>query len=261
VVVKTERMPVGFVGHGSPFNAVDDAKGAEWRAWAGSVPKPLAILVISAHWEAAPVTIGRTRRHDELFYDFYGFPEFMYALRYPAPGAPDVADRVEHLLSPHVRVAREESRPIDHGTWVPLLQMFPDADIPVLEISMPMLMTEDELYAMGRELSPLRDEGVFILGTGNLVHNLREISWEDVPPADYAVAFDRWVAGVLARRDHAALREWRNAAPEALHSHPSAEHYRPILVAAGASRDDGARFPVEGFEHRTIARRCVHLAP
>ena len=205
--MSAERMPVGFVGHGSPFNAVDDAKGAEWRTWAEGLPNPQAILVISAHWEASPVTIGRTRKHDELFYDFYGFPEFMYQLQYPAPGAPHLADRVEHLLSPHVPVTRQEARPIDHGTWVPLLQMFPRADIPVLEISMPMLMSEDELYALGRELSPLRAEGVFILGTGNLVHNLREISWEDVPPAGYAVAFDRWVAAVLARVRHVKSNE------------------------------------------------------
>jgi len=252
-------MPVGFVGHGNPLNVVMKERSAPWRRWAAAIPRPAAVLTISAHWEDAPVTFGSERDHDQLLYDFFGFPEFMYRLRYPAPGAPGLAERVEKLLAPHMPVARTERR-IDHGAWVPLLHMFPEADVPVLQISMPMLMTEAELYDLGGELAPLRDEGVFILATGNLVHDLRHANLaEDVAPPEYAVEFDRWVAAALDRRDDRALEDWREAAPDALRSHPSAEHYRPLLVAAGAARNEPARFPVEGFEHGTIARRCVQL--
>jgi 4,5-DOPA dioxygenase extradiol len=183
----------------------------------------------------------------------------MYRMRYPAPGAPALADRVEELVSPHAPVVRAD-RPVDHGAWVPLAHMFPEHDLPVLQISMPMDMTEEELYELGGELSPLRDGGVFILATGNLVHDLRhaDFAGDSAPPA-YAVAFDGWVRTALEHRDDRALEDWREAAPDALRSHPSAEHYRPLLVAAGAARSDTARFPVEGFEHATIARRCVQL--
>lgn len=255
----TTRMPVGFIGHGNPMNVADEEKTRPWREWGRSIPTPSAILTVSAHWEATPITLGRTVRHDELLYDFYGFPEWMYRLQYPAPGAPDLADRVEALLAPHTAVERQD-RPIDHGAWVPLIHLFPEADVPVLQVSMPMDMSEDELYDVGAELSPLRDEGVFILATGNLVHNLRAISPVDVKPPDYVVEFDHWVAGSLQRRDDNALLHWTERAPSPLLSHPSAEHYRPIVVAAGAARDDVARFPVDGYENGTVARRSVHFA-
>ncbi len=259
MAASVERMPVGFVGHGNPLNVVMKERAEPWREWARSLPRPKAVLAVSAHWEDAPVTIGRTRVHDELLYDFYGFPEFMYRLGYPAPGAPELADRVERLLSPHMPVVRGD-RPIDHGAWVPLIHMFPEADVPVLQISMPMHMSEQQLYELGGELSPLRNEGVFILATGNLVHNLRHANFmEDTAPPAYAASFDRWVATALERRDDRALENWMEAAPDPLRAHPSAEHYRPVLVAAGAARADTARFPVEGFEHGTIARRCVQL--
>ncbi|HEU4528798.1 MAG TPA: class III extradiol ring-cleavage dioxygenase, partial [Actinomycetota bacterium] len=175
------------------------------------------------------------------------------------PGAPALADRVEALLAPHLPVARAD-RPIDHGAWCPLVHLFPQADVPVLQLSMPMQMTERALVELGAELSPLRDEGVFILATGNLVHDLRHANLaEDPEPPAYARAFDAWVATALDRRDAGALESWGEAAPDPLLSHPSAEHYRPILVAAGAARGAEARFPVEGFEHGTISRRCVLL--
>ncbi|HEU4356327.1 MAG TPA: class III extradiol ring-cleavage dioxygenase [Actinomycetota bacterium] len=257
--MSTDRMPVGFIGHGNPMNVVMEGRAEPWRRWARSLPTPKAVLTVSAHWEDAPVTIGRTRDHTELLYDFWGFPEFMYRIRYPAPGAPALADRVEALLAPHLSVARAD-RAIDHGAWCPLIHLFPEADVPVLQISMPMDLSERALVALGAELSPLRDEGVFILATGNLVHDLRHANLAaDPEPPPYAEAFDAWVASALERGDGAALESWREAAPDALRSHPSAEHYRPILVAAGAARGDQARFPVEGFEHGTISRRCVVL--
>jgi 4,5-DOPA dioxygenase extradiol len=143
-----------------------------------------------------------------------------------------------------------------------LIHLFPKADVPVLQISMPIAMSDGELYALGGELSPLRSEGVLILGTGNLTHNLREAfrADPDAPPPAYAVGFDAWAARALERRDHTALQAWTEAAPEALRSHPSAEHFRPLLVTAGAARGDEAGFPVEGFEMGIISRRSVQFA-
>jgi 4,5-DOPA dioxygenase extradiol len=254
----SERLPVGFVGHGNPLNVAMPRRAEPWQRWGRSLPRPRAVLVISAHWEDTPVTIGRTRPHDELLYDYWGFPAFMYRLRYPAPGAPELADRVEALLSPGMPVVRNEDRPVDHGAFVPLIHLFPQADVPVLQISMPMHLRERDLYELGSELAPLRDEGVFILGTGNLVHDLRHANLgEDVAPPDYVTEFDRWVATALERRDDRSLVDWMDTAPDPLRNHPSAEHYRPLVVVAGAARDERARFPVEGFEHGTISRRSV----
>ena len=253
-----DRMPVGFIGHGSPLNVAAEAKYRPWRAWGETLPRPKSVLAVSAHWEAEPVTIGRTTSHEELYYDFFGFPDWMYRLEYPAPGAPDIADRVETLLSPHTDVERSDG-PLDHGVWVPLIHMWPDADIPVLQISMPLTMHESELYDLGAELSPLRAEGVLILGTGNVTHNLRTATRHDTAPPDWVVAFDLWAEEALTRRDDRALVDWRNKAPSPLQSHPSAEHYRPLVVAAGAARNEDARFPVDGYEMGTIARRSVHF--
>jgi 4,5-DOPA dioxygenase extradiol len=256
-----DQMPVAFIGHGNPLNVVEAANIAEWRAWGVQLPTPKAILAVSAHWEDAPVSIGTTDRHNDLVYDFGGFPDFMYRLDYAAPGAPDLADRVEDVLHVHTDVARTD-RGLDHGVWVPLIHLFPKADVPVLQISMPIAMSDGELYALGGELSPLRSEGVLILGTGNLTHNLREAfrADPDAPPPAYAVGFDAWAARALERRDHTALQAWTEAAPEALRSHPSAEHFRPLLVTAGAARGDEAGFPVEGFEMGIISRRSVQFA-
>lgn len=254
-----QRQPVGFIGHGSPTNVADDAKSRPWQEWGKTLAAPAAILAVSAHWEDEPVTIGRTSDHDELMYDFFGFPDWMYTLQYAAPGAPRLANRVEDLLSPHFEVARSD-RALDHGVWVPLIHMFPAADVPVLEISMPLGMPEDELYALGTELSPLRAEGVFILGTGNVTHNLRTVSWTgDTPPPEWAVDFDHWAERALTTRDDKALIDWRNRAPLPMQNHPSAEHYRPLVVAASAATNAEARFPVVGYDMGMIARRSVHF--
>jgi len=257
--VTRQRMPVGFIGHGNPLSIADPTRTAPWIAWAQQLPRPKSILVVSAHWEDTPVTIGATTTHEDLLYDFWGFPDFMYDLQYPAPGAPGLADRVESLLESSVSVQRSE-RPLDHGAWIPLMRMWPEADTPILQISMPIEMDEEHLFDLGGDLAALRDEGVFILGTGNLVHDLRgaDLRSDPTPPA-HVSAFDAWVARALKRRDDDALLRWRERAPEPLRSHPSAEHYRPILVAAGAARGDSARFSVEGFEHGTISRRSVQF--
>jgi 4,5-DOPA dioxygenase extradiol len=253
------RMPAAFVGHGSPMTALDAAKSGEWTRWAASMPRPRGVLVVSAHWEEAPPTIGPTVR-SELVYDFSGFPDAMYAMRYDAPLAPWLADRVEGLLARRGGSQRDEGRGLDHGAWVPLRSMYPRADVPVVGLSLPSDQAM-HLLALGRALAPLRDEGVLILGSGNVTHNLRRLG-RDAGTPSWASEFDAWLADALVRKDARALADWRRAAPGARIAHPTVEHLSPVLVAAAAAFEEGGdpSFPISGFEGGSISRRCVTFA-
>ena len=249
------RMPVGFVGHGSPMSAVAGPNGDAWARWAQAMPKPKAILVVSAHWEEAPLTIGATTTIP-LVYDFYGFPDEMYALRYDAPGAPALADRVEGLLKGRLPTQRDPERGLDHGTWVPLLRMYPKADVPVLQVSIPSHFAR-ELYPLGRSLAPLRDEGVLLLGSGNATHNLGRVGGDATP--GWASEFDAWLEDATRRKDLDLLADWEHKAPAAHTAHPTREHFVPLLFAAAAAESGDTSFPVVGFEGGSISRRCVQF--
>lgn len=253
----SESLPVGFVGHGAPTLAIDPGKGGDLTRWARGMAKPRAILVVSAHWENTPATAGATRMRD-LLYDFSGFPRELYELRYESPGAPDLARRLSSLVPGGVR---EEDRPLDHGVWVPLIHMAPDADIPVLQLSLPSRGGPQGLFELGRSLAPLQDEGVFIMGSGNVVHNLRRIDWSEGPAPGWAQEFDQWVAETLASADYDGLVDYRGKSPGLTMAHPTEEHFQPLLVAAGAAsvRGSMSSFPVEGFEYGSISRRCVQF--
>lgn len=260
------RMPVGYVGHGAPTLVFDQKKGADLRQWADDMPRPRAMLVISAHWQDTPVSIGTTERR-ELMYDFYGFPKELYEVEYDAPAAPELADRVADLLGGDQAMGEQgpvqrESRSMDHGVWVPMVHMAPKADVPILQISLPSKAGPEALFALGRTLAPLRDEGIFLLGSGSLVHNLRRVDFsEQSPPQGWAVEFDQWAAETLAQRNFDELIDYRNHAPGLRIAHPTVEHFEPILVAAGAASVDEAStsFPVEGFEFGNLSRRCVQF--
>lgn len=251
-------LPVCFVGHGAPTLAIDPVKGAELAAITRSFAEPKAILVISSHWETRAPTLGAIQARP-LVYDFNGFPEALYRARYPSPGAPDLARRVENLLRPW-SVARAIDRGLDHGVWVPLVHMYPSGTIPVLQMSLPGRLPAAELMKIGAALAPLRAEGVLIVGSGSLTHNLRLSRYEDPdPPPAWAVEFDQWVEGVLDRWDMDALADYRRRSP-ALHvAHPTEEHFLPLLIAAGAASvaTPKVTFPVVGFEHRALSRRSV----
>ncbi len=239
-------MPVIFAAHGAPI-LLDDAQWMrQLAAWARAMPTPKSILMVSAHWEERPATLGATRTVP-LVYDFYGFPEKYYRTDYPAPGAPELASRVTALLSERrVPIASEPERGLDHGAYVPLVAMYPDADVPVLQISMPSLDSE-ELFELGRLLAPLRDEGVLVFGSGFLTHNMRYAFKPGIPT--WAREFDEWVADALARFDVDALKRFRERAPAAEIALPTWEHYAPVLVAAGAASSDpgSTAFPITGF--------------
>jgi 4,5-DOPA dioxygenase extradiol len=253
-------MPVIFAAHGAPILLEDEGWMGELAAWARAMPRPEAILMVSAHWEQRPLTLGAIRTVP-LVYDFYGFPERYYRTEYPVPGAPELAARVGALLeSSGDPVAEEPERGLDHGAYVPLVVMYPNADVPVLQISMPGLDAE-RLVQLGTALAPLREEGILIFGSGFLTHNMR-YAFQPGTPA-WAREFDAWAADALGRFDVDALVDFQRRAPAASMALPTWEHYAPVLVAAGAASRAAPRvsFPITGFWEGSGAftRRSVQL--
>lgn len=251
------RFPVGFVSHGSPRLALDPVAGADLGRWGEGVGRPRAILVISAHWERTPLRVG-TPRTRPVIHDFSGFGEELGRMEYAAPGAPELARRVADLLG----VASQEERGWDHGVWVPLVHLAPRADVPVLQIALPSQLPPAELFAVGQQLAPLRDEGVWILASGGMVHNLRRLG-ESGPggaPPSWASEFDDWAVEALGRGDVDTLLDFRAQAPALALAHPTLEHFLPLLVALGAARaDEPVSFPVRGFELGSLARTSVQF--
>ena len=252
-----QLMPVLFVSHGSPILAVDAEKGEAYRQWAESLPKPEAILVFSAHWEGDRLAFGETGTHQDLIYDFYGFPDPLYDLQYPAPGSEALAKQVQNLLLEEDVVLT--NRGLDHGVWVPFIHMWPAADVPVLQMSMPSNLSNHDLVKLGDKLRSLREQGVLIICSGMVTHNLR--AWNphyNGPPVDWAQRFDQWLKEALNKQDLDSLLAWEQA-PEALQNHPTAEHFRPILIAAGAAGLQHISFPLEGFDYGILSNRCVQF--
>jgi 4,5-DOPA dioxygenase extradiol len=240
-------MPAVYLGHGAPPLVDDPLWTTQLAAWATALPRPSAILVISAHWEAAPLTIGATVDAAPLVYDFYGFPERYYQATYPAPGAPALAGRIQALLAGTEPVAQAPDRGLDHGAYVPLTVMYPHADVPVLQISMPTL-DPDRLLRIGAALAPLRDEGVLIMGSGFLTHGLpflRDFRF-DAPAPGWSTEFDHWAAEALDRGDVDALAGFRSA-PGASYAHPTTEHFAPLFVTLGAGRAPAPVTTITGY--------------
>jgi 4,5-DOPA dioxygenase extradiol len=256
-----ERMPALFMAHGYPLWSRDEARIADFRGWAANLPRPRSVLMLSAHWESAPATLGATRTVP-LVYDFYGFPAELYQNKYPAPGAPELANRVEGLLAQAgLPSQRDEERGLDHGAYVPLQMMYPAADVPILQVSLPTL-EPGPLLALGRALRPLRDEGVLIVGSGFLTHNLRRFDPRPGAPLQpWAQEFDAWSAEVIERRDVDRLLQYRSLAPAVAQALPTHEHFVPVVVALGASVDaaEPVSFPITGWEAGSLTRRCVQF--
>lgn len=239
------RMPVLYLSHGAPPLADDDRWTAELARWSAELPRPEAILMVSAHWEEAPLSIGATRPVP-LVYDFWGFPQRYYDVRYDAPGAPALADGVRKLIP---GVHQDEERGLDHGAYVPLVEMYPDADVPVLQMSMPTLEPE-RLFEIGRSLAPLRDQGVLIVGSGFTTHNLREMRPDpDAAPPAWSAEFDEWTDRAVRGGDVDSLLDFRAKAPAARIAHPRTEHFAPLFVALGADADaaSGRRSVIDGY--------------
>ena len=240
------RMPAIFAAHGAPVLLDDGVWVGELASWAKAMPRPESILMISAHWEQRPTTLGATRTVP-LVYDFYGFPEKYYRARYAAPGAPGLAARIRELLrGKGIGCADDAERGLDHGAYVPLVAMYPASDVPVLQMSMPRLDAGD-LFELGRTLAPLRDEGVLVFGSGFLTHNMSYAFRPGIP--QWALDFDGWAAEALSGLDFEALVDFQKRAPAVRTALPTWEHFAPVLVAAGAVADERPRviFPITGF--------------
>jgi 4,5-DOPA dioxygenase extradiol len=244
-LVTPPKMPVLYLSHGAPPLADHPTWPGQLAAWSASLPRPKAILIVSAHWESAPLTIGATKPVP-LVYDFWGFPEKYYRVTYPAPGAPELARRVRELLAGATPVREDPTRGLDHGAYVPLVEMYPEADIPVLQISMPSLDPE-VLFEVGKGLAPLRDEGVLIVGSGFMTHNLRlaRFGAGEAPPPSWSVEFDAWANEHVGGRELDALLDFEHKAPAARIAHPTTDHFVPLFVSLGA-------VSAEPFETRTV---------
>lgn len=256
---RAKRMPAIFLAHGAPplLDMPDWVR--ELREWAQAMPRPKAILMFSAHWEERPITLGATRPVP-LIYDFYGFPEHYYQQKYPAPGAPDLAARVRDILKPGQPVADDPGRGLDHGAYIPLVAMYHGADVPVLQVSLPGLDPR-ELYELGKRLTPLRDEGVLIVGSGFITHNLRLFHFgEDAKTNACAADFDAWAADALTRKDAEALLDFERRGPSVRNVLPTTEHFVPLLIALGAAEAaEPVRFPITGFVWGAFTRRSVQF--
>ena len=254
------RMPAIYLGHGAP-PLLDDALWiAELAAWAEALPRPSAVLMVSAHWTQWPLALGATEADVPLVYDFYGFPDRYYQAQYPAPPSPELARRVADLAGGEAAIAHEPSRGLDHGAYVPLVAMYPEADVPVLQVSLPSL-DPDALLELGGRLRPLRDEGVLIVGSGFMTHGLPFLSEFvlDAPPPEWSKDFDHWVAAALAARDLTALTAFRDVA-SARYAHPTVEHFAPLFVALGAADAEASMAtPIAGF-WLGLSKRSVQFA-
>ena len=254
------RMPTLYLGHGAPPLVDDPLWVAQLAAWASALPRPKSVLIVSAHWENAPLTMGATRTGTPLVYDFGGFPERYYQQQYQSPGAPELAADVRRLLSDQP-VAEEPNRGLDHGAYVPLTVMYPEADVPVLQVSMPSLDPE-RLFEIGRRLRPLRDQGVLIIGSGFLTHGLpyiRDFRF-DAPPPAWSAEFDAWAHEALEHGDVDELSDFVHRAPAVRYAHPRTEHLAPLFVTLGAGDSNGEPLPtiIDGY-WMGLSKRSIQI--
>jgi 4,5-DOPA dioxygenase extradiol len=254
-------MPALFLGHGSPLQAVEPNRHTEvWQQLGRRLPRPRAILCISAHWYTRGSGVTSDAR-PRTIHDFYGFPPELYRCQYPAPGDPALAARVQALLAPDAVQAVAGEWGLDHGCWQVLRYLYPEADVPVVQLSIDATRPPAEHYALGARLAPLREAGVLILGSGNVVHNLRSMSrGPDAPAPPLAVEFEDYVRSALQARDHAALVHFENGGRAAAWSVPTPDHYLPLLYVLGAAgRDTALSIPTAGIELGAVSMLSVLL--
>ncbi|HTE53451.1 MAG TPA: 4,5-DOPA dioxygenase extradiol [Kofleriaceae bacterium] len=259
--MSAERMPTLFIGHGNPMNAiVPGPYGDAWTRLAGELPRPRSILAVSAHW-FVPGTRVTAQERPRTLHDFGGFPRELSQVQYPAPGSPALARRVGELLGP-TEVALDERWGLDHGTWSVLVHMFPSADVPVVQLSIDETLTAVEHGRLARGLRALRDEGVLVLGSGNVVHNLHAYAWgrHPVDPYDWGVRFEARMREHLIARDFAAVARYEELGSDATLSAPTPEHFLPLVYAvAPCDADEPVSFPVEGFDGGSISMLAVRI--
>lgn len=254
----TPRMPVLFVGHGNPMNAIEDTPYSRaWKDAAAGLPRPAAIVCISAHWLTQGMFVTAMPK-PRTIHDFYGFPEELFGVEYPAPGDPSLAESIA-VTEPQIQP--DTGWGLDHGTWSILVHMYPNADVPVLQVSLDNTRDRRQQYDLIRNLRPLRDKGVLLVGSGNIVHNLRALRFfEGAEPYDWALEFDAQTAALLKNGDHDALIDYESIGPAARMAVPTDEHYRPMLAALALGySDEQPRFFNEGIDIGSIGMRSFVL--
>ena len=257
----TKPMPAVFIGHGNPMNALlDNAYTRGWAAIGKEVPRPDAVLSISAHWYI-PGTSVTSMPAPRTIHDFGGFPPELYRIDYPAPGDPGLAERVRELLAP-MSVHPDTKWGLDHGTWTVLRHVFPRADIPVVQLSIDERQPGEYHFEVGKRLAPLRDEGVLIVGSGNIVHNLHAYAWgrQETKPFEWAVRFENRARELMLAGDHRQLIAYETLGQDAMLSIPTPDHYLPLLyVIATRMEGEPIRFPVEGMDGGSVSMLAVRV--
>jgi 4,5-DOPA dioxygenase extradiol len=256
-----DEMPAIFFGHGNPMNAISENGYTEaWRRIGSETPTPKAILSVSAHWFVPGTGVTATTA-PRTIHDFGGFPRELYQVQYPAPGDPQLARRVQTLLAP-LDVKPDDSWGLDHGTWSVLRHVYPGADIPIVQLSVDETRPAGFHYEIGRQLAPLREEGVLIVGSGNLVHNLHTYAWggRSQDPYDWAIRFEDVAKELILSGAHKALVDYEALGPDAALSIPTPDHYLPLLYVLGAAQErEAVRFPVEGVDGGSISMLAVQI--
>jgi len=256
-----QRMPAIFFGHGNPLNALlENDYTSAWVRIGKQLPRPKAILCVSAHWYF-PATAVTTSTRPRTIHDFGGFPQELYQVEYPAPGSPELANRVRALLAP-TSVELDERWGLDHGTWSVLCHVFPQADIPVIQLSIDETQPPEYHYEIGKRLMGLRDEGILIIGSGNIVHNLHTYAWgsRSVEPFDWAVRFEKQAREILLSGDYAPLIAYETLGRDATLSVPTPEHYLPLLYVMAVSREgEQVSFPVDGVDGGSVSMLAVQF--
>ncbi|PYS88376.1 MAG: 4,5-DOPA dioxygenase extradiol [Acidobacteria bacterium] len=257
----SDRMPAIFFGHGNPMNALADNQWTRlWASIGNNIRRPKAILSISAHWYIPAVAVT-AMESPRTVHDFGGFPKELFEFNYPAVGSPEIAGRVNELLGGDVHMD-ENNWGLDHGTWSVLCHVFPDADVPVVQLSIDETRPPEWHYKLAKKLAPLRDEDILIIGSGNLIHNLHAYAWgkHDVQPFDWALRFEKTARELITAGDHMPLVNYGSLGKDAMLSAPTPDHYLPLIYILGLVRDDDVvSFPVGGFDGGSISMTTVRI--
>jgi len=254
---KTERMPLLFVGHGNPMNAIEDNKFSKtWKDFGKTLPKPTAILSVSAHWLTRGTRVTAMEK-PRTIHDFGGFPEKLFAQQYPAPGTPELAKETQSLVTkPHIML--DDDWGFDHGTWSVLIQMFPKADIPVFQLSIDYSQPMQYHYEIAQQLQVLREKGVLIIGSGNIVHNLHAVTFGSNKPYDWALEFDSIISKWIESGNHQAILDFQKLGVLAKSAHPTYDHFLPLMYVIGfQNKKDSPMFFNGDFDMSSVSMRSV----
>jgi 4,5-DOPA dioxygenase extradiol len=250
-----------FLAHGSPMNAIEDKEYTRFLEEFGKTIHPKAVVIFTAHWESEVLTISSSDEQYDTIYDFYGFPDELYQIKYPAKGHSQLANRIQEKLTKQgIQVKKDKTRGLDHGSWTLLQRLFPNADIPVVQISVNPFLHPEKQYQIGAALRELGKEDILVIGSGVTVHNLRIIKWGQTTPEPWAVEFDDWLIDKIEKNDLESLFEYEKLAPHTQMAVPRAEHFVPLYIAMGSADSlANAKVIFRNYEYGTLSNICFQF--